>query len=319
MTYIRNDGVKPRTFMFSRRAVWAVTMVALSTLIPALADAPKPVKLFARKYIPLCMNTAAKADLALMVRESSFQTLVETQVDGVPGSTRPSLIGGIHQGTKAVTVGAAVGQPVRFEYRAGGNIIFRIGNQSIVTGLAAAQARPMASLVAEGNNGLVGLNDRVTHNGKHGYRAKVASPYIDTEEGYWLLWADAISEDLFYRVDFDLGQSPDGLTFVDPERPVTISTDGGLEIRAGEPRIAFWKCVGGKKGTILRFDDLGPIMEPRCQGDVQAMEAVRRVFKWAPIMRLAAATDSAAFTTFVRELEQVRIATVTTPHLLIEE
>jgi hypothetical protein len=60
-------------------------------------------------------------------------------------------------------------------------------------------------------------------------------------------------------------------------------------------------------------------MEPRGHGDFQAMETVRRVFKWTPVMRLAAESDAAAFRTFVRELEQVRIATVSTPCLLIEE
>ena len=177
----------------------------------------------------------------------------------------------------------------------------------------------MASLVAEGNNGLVTLSDRATYNGKRGYRPKVAGSYIDTEEGYWLLWADAIAEDLFWRVAFGTGGFPDGLTVVDSNRPVTISTDGSLEVRGGEPWVAFWKCIGGKHGAILRYDDFGLVMEPRGQNDVHAMEAVRRVFKWAPVMRLAAETDPAAFRTFVRELDQVRIATVTTPSLLIED
>ena len=106
---------------------------------------------------------------------------------------------------------------------------------------------------------------------------------------------------------------------VDSERPVTITTDGGLEILGGEPRVAFWKCIGGKRGAILRYDDLGLIMEPRAHGDFHAMETVRRVFKWTPVMRLAAESDATAFRTFVRELEQVRIATVSTPGLLIEE
>jgi hypothetical protein len=322
MTYIRKPDAEPRTTVCSRRALGAVMMAALvglSTPIQSPADPPKQAELFARKFIPLYVDTVAKADLALMLRASSFQTLVETQVNGVPGSTRPELIGGIHQGKKAMTVGLAAGQPVRFECQPGGRIIFRIGDQSIVTGLTAAQARPMASLVEEGNNGLVGLNDRVTHNGKRGYRTKVARSYIDTEEGYWLLWADAIAEDLFFRVDFANGDFPDGLTMVDSERPVTITTDGGLEILGGEPRVAFWKSVGGKRGTILRYDDLGLIMEPRAHGDFRAMETVRRVFKWTPVMRLAAESDATAFRTFVRELEQVRIATVSTPGLLIEE
>ena len=60
-------------------------------------------------------------------------------------------------------------------------------------------------------------------------------------------------------------------------------------------------------------------MEPRGEEDVQAMEAVRRVFKWAPVIRLAAESDPAAFTTFVRRLEQIRVTTVTTPRLLIDE
>jgi hypothetical protein len=79
------------------------------------------------------------------------------------------------------------------------------------------------------------------------------------------------------------------------------------------------KLAGGKPGTILRYDDLGLVMQPRGQGDVQAMETVRRVFKWAPVMRLAAEGDPAVFRTFVRELEQVRIAAVSTPRLLIAE
>jgi hypothetical protein len=213
-----------------------------------------------------------------------------------------------------------VRQPVRFEYRAGGSIILRVGDQSIVTGLLAAQSRPMASFVDQGNNGLVGLNDTVTYNGgKHGYRPKVAGSYVDTEEGYWLLWADAIADDLFYRVEFDYFDFPEGLTIVDSERPVTISTERSLEVRGGEPWVAFWKRSKGKPGKILRYDDLGRIMKPRGRDDVQAMEAVRRVFRWAPVMRLAAERDPAAFRTFVRELERVRIAAVSTPRLLLED
>ncbi len=83
--------------------------------------------------------------------------------------------------------------------------------------------------------------------------------------------------------------------------------------------MAFWKRVEGKPGAILRYDDLGLVMQPRCQGDLKAMETVRRVFKWAPVMRLAAESDPVAFRTFVRKLEQVPIAAVSTPRLLIDE
>jgi hypothetical protein len=322
MPYYRSTGANPRTPLFSRSAIGAVMIAAtvgLSSLIPALADPPKPGREFARKYIPLYIDTMARANPSLMLHASSFQTLVDAPVNGRAGSAQPGLIGGIHQGTTAVTVGAAAGQPVRFEYQPGGRIALSIGDRSMVTGLQAAQARPMASFVAEGNNGLVALNDSVTRNGKQGHRPKVAGSYIDTEEGYWLLWADAIAEDLFYKVEFDRGDFPNGLTIVDSERPVTIITDGSLEIRGGEPRVAFWKRVAGQRGAVLRYDDLRLVMRPRCEGDIQAMEAVRRVFKWAPVMRLAALSDPAAFRTFVRELEQVRIAAVATPRLLIEE
>ena len=322
MTYIRNPGARPRSFVVSSRALCVSLFAAaiwLSTLMPAMADPPKPVELFARKYNPNYIDTDAKASPALVLRSSSFQTVLETQVSGLPGFIRQDPIGGIHQGTTAVLVGSSAGKPVRFKYRAGGSIIFRVGDQSIVIGLLAAQARPMASLVEQGNNGLVGINESVNVIGKRGYRPKVAGSYIDTEEGYWLLWADAIAEDLFYRVSFDHGDFPHGLTIVDSERPVTISTDGKLEVRGGEPRVAFWKRVAGKHAAILRYDDLGDVMQPRCQGDVQAMETVRRVFKWTPVMRLAAESDPAAFKSFVRDLEQVPIATVTTPRLLIEE
>ena len=60
-------------------------------------------------------------------------------------------------------------------------------------------------------------------------------------------------------------------------------------------------------------------MKPRDQNDVQAIEAVRRVFKWAPVMRLAAESDPAVFKTFVGDLEKARIETVRTPSLLIRE
>jgi hypothetical protein len=106
---------------------------------------------------------------------------------------------------------------------------------------------------------------------------------------------------------------------VDSERPVTISTDHGLEVRGGEPWVAFWNGGPGKRGAILRYEDYGRVMEPRSEDDERAVEAVRRVFKWAPVMRLAAECDPAAFKTFVRQLEQVRMPTVTTPRLLIEE
>jgi hypothetical protein len=185
-----------------------------------------------------------------------------------------------------VTIGAAAGHPVRFECHPGGRIILWIGDESIETGLLAAHARPMASFVEEGNNGLVGLNDAATRNGKRGYSPKVAGSYIDTEEGYWLLWADAIAEDLFYQVAFDNGDFPHGLTIVDSERPVTISTDGGLEVRGGEPWVAFWKRIGGERGVILRYEELGLVMKPRDQDDIQAVETVRRVFKWAPRMTI---------------------------------
>ena len=217
-------------------------MVGLLALVPVLADPPKPGGLFAHKYKPLSIDTTAKPSPALMLARPSFQSLVETRANGLIGSIRQDLIGGIHQGTKAVKIGAAAGRPVRFEYRLGGRIILSVGEQSIVTGLLAAQARPMASFVEEGNNGLVGLNDPVTSHGKRGFRPKVAGSYIDTEEGYWLLWADAIAEDLFYRVAFEKGDYPHGLTIVDLNRPVTISTDGRLEVRGGEPCVAFWEA-----------------------------------------------------------------------------
>jgi hypothetical protein len=323
MMYNRNAGTEPRSSVRSGRAKGAVMMAAmlsLSALIPALADPPKPGALFAHKYNPVHFDTMARADLALMLRAPSFPTLVQTGVNGLPGIiTRRDLIGGIHQGKTAVTIGAAAGQPIRFAYRPGGPIILWVGEKSFVTGLLAAQARPLASFVEEGNNGLVGLNDPATRNGKRGYRPKVAGSFIDTEEGYWLLWADAIAEDLFYRVAFDKGEFPDGLTIVDSKQPVAIRTDGSLEVSGGEPSVAFWKHIGEERGAILRCDELGLVMKPRDQDDAKAMETVRRVFKWAPVMRLAAESDRAAFRTFVRELEHVRIATFSTPRLLIEE
>jgi hypothetical protein len=322
MTYIRNPEAAPRAFVRSRRAVGEVLMVAiigLLSMIPAQADPPKKVGEFAHKYVPVYNDSGASAIPTLVVQAPSVKTLIETQTKGLLGATRQGLIGGIHQATKAVTVGAAAGKPVRFEYTAGGCIVLSVGAQSIVTGLIAAHARPMASLVEEGNNGLVTLTDRAIYSGKHGFRPQVAVSYLDTEDGYWLLWADAIAESLFYQTDFGKGDYPSGLTITDSHQPVTISSDGRLEVRGGEPRVAFWKCARGERGRIVRYDDYGLVMEARDQDDVRAVETVRRVFKWAPVMRLAAESDPAAFRTFVRQLERAQITTVFTPRLLIEE
>jgi hypothetical protein len=124
---------------------------------------------------------------------------------------------------------------------------------------------------------------------------------------------------LFYELPFAQDEFPDGLTIVDSKSSVTIRIDGGLEVRGGDPWVAFWKRNKGTSGAIVRYEDLGRVMEPRGEEDVQAMEAVRRVFKWAPVMRLAAESDPAAFESFARRLEQIRIPTVSTPRLLINE
>jgi hypothetical protein len=134
-----------------------------------------------------------------------------------------------------------------------------------------------------------------------------------------LIWADAIAEDCFYQVSFDRDQFPHGLTIVDSECPVMINTDGRLEVRAAEPRVAFWRRLGGEHGVILRSDELGIVMKPRNKGDERAIEAVRRTFKWLPVMRLAAESDPDAFKLFVGELERVQIASVLTPSLLVED
>ena len=109
------------------------------------------------------------------------------------------------------------------------------------------------------------------------------------------------------------------MTITDSHQPITISSDGSLEVRGGEPRVAFWKCTRGERGRIVRDDDFGLVMEARDQDDVRAVETVRRVFKWTPVMRLAAESDPAAFRTFVRQLGRAQITTVTTPRLLIED
>jgi hypothetical protein len=319
MTHSGNPGAIPRCFAANSRAVAILLIVAAIGISPVISvQAEEKVTAFAHKYAPVYNNTSAVP--TLMVNAPSFAALMETQASGLPGSARHGLIGGIHQGATAVTVGAVKGQPVRFEYTPGRSIVLSAGGRSLVTGLVAAQARPMASLVEKGNNGLVTITDRVTHSGKRGYRPQVASSYLDTEDGFWLLWADAISENLFSRTDFGRGEFPDGLTIVDSHHPVTISSDNGvLDVRAGEPWVAFWKSKGREAGRIIRYDDFGVVMKPRDQDDGRAVEAVRRVFKWAPVMRLAAESDPVAFRTFVRQLEQVRTTTVTTPRLLIEE
>ena len=311
----------PRRFTWSRRASGGTLMVAvigLSAMISAQAEPQEKATAFAHKYVAAYKDAGAIP--ALMVHAPSFKALIETQTSGLPGSAPFALIGGIHQGSKAVTLGAAKGQLVRFTYTPDGSIILSVGGRSIVTGLQAAQARPMTSLVEQGNNGLVTLTDRVTQNGKRGFKPRVATSYLDTEDGYWLVWADAIAEKLFYRTGSGQGEIPDGLTIVDSHHPVTISSDDGtLEVRAAEPWVAFWKSSAREAARIIRYDDYAQVMKPRDPDDVRAVETVRRVFKWTPVMRLAAESDPVAFQSFVRQLEQVQIKPVVTPRLLLDE
>jgi hypothetical protein len=323
MTSIRTSGAESQPCLRRSRFVdglMMVVLVELSALTSALADPPKPAEVFAHKYVALDVLARESNDPVLMLRAPSFRTLIDTQPSRIPGTKRQGLIDGIHQGAKAVAVGAAAGQPVRFECSPEGRVVLWVGNQSLVTGLLAAQARPMASVVETGNNGLVTLTDPDNQNGKRGYKSQIAGPYLDTQEGYWLLWADAIAEDLFYRTDFSIDDFPDGLTIVDATHPVTIASDDTtLEVRGGEPWVAFWRYRGGKRARIVRYDDFGRVMKPRDEDDVRAVEAVQRVFKWAPVMRLAAESAPAHFRAFVRQLEQVPITAMTTPRLIIEE
>jgi hypothetical protein len=183
MTDTRIPSANPRSFFRGKRAKSAAAMAALaglSALFPALAGPPKPADSFAHRYTPVYGETAGKPNLALMVHAPSFPTLIAAQVDLTACCTPSGVIGGIHQGAKATLLGAAAGQPVRFELSAGARVSLRVGDQSIDTGLPAAQARPMASLVANGNNALITLSDRLVHNGKRGYSPRVAASYIDT-------------------------------------------------------------------------------------------------------------------------------------------
>ena len=84
--------------------------------------------------------------------------------------------------------------------------------------------------------------------------------------------------------------------------------------------MAFWNLQKrGEPGRIVRCVDFASVIEPRNQDDVRAVETVQRVFKWAPVMRLACESDPAAFRMFVRQLAQAPVVTVTTPRLLMEE
>jgi hypothetical protein len=324
MTYIRNLGAEPRNPVRGRRAAGAVMMAMTAMMaamvgLSALADPPAHAT-FAHKYKASYVNTIARASFALMLEAPLFEPLVETRVSEVPGSVQQEVPGGIHQGKKAQTVGGAVGLPVRFEYRPNeapdNRIILQVGDQAIYTKLLASQAGPMASLVDRRNNGLISLNEAEIRDGKEVYRPKVAESYIDTEEGYWLLWADAIAGDLFDRLKPTVRAAVDGLTIVDAEDPVTIDTDGGLKVVEGEPRVAFWMRLGGEKGHVLGYIDLKDAIGSLHPDDVQALKAVRRVFKWAPVMRLAAESDPIAFGNFARQLQKVRITPVATPREL---
>jgi hypothetical protein len=328
MMYKRNQGREPQSFVSRRHPVGVVTaatammvaMVGLSAVFPALAD-PTKQAIFAHKYIASYANTMARASM-LMLIAPQFEPLVANRVSAVPGSTQQEVPGGIHQGKVAQTDTGLAGEPVRFEYSpsasSGNRIILRVGDRTLVTGLLVAHAFPMASLVAEDNNGLISVkNGGHDEQGKRVLIPKLAKSYIDTKEGYLLLWVDALAGGLFDAFRGE-DEKPDGLSIIDAKDRVTIGTDDGLTVRGGEPRVAFWKRLGGDRGKILSYIDLRDAINSLDPDDAEALEAVRRVFTWAPVMRLAAESDAAAFKAFVQQLEGVRIKPVPTPRLLTE-
>ena len=177
MMYAREQGAKPPSFdpgSGALAAVMVATMVMLMPLVPALADDPKLGASFAHVYLPSYADTVAPASLELKLFAPSFKRLVEKNTSALPGSAQHAVPGGIHQGNIAVMVSLAALQPVRIEYRPGDRIILQVGGRTVDTGLQAAQARPMASFVANRSNGLVSLDDVAVRDGNVVYRPKVA-------------------------------------------------------------------------------------------------------------------------------------------------
>ena len=141
---------------------------------------------------------------------------------------------------------------------------------------------------------------------------QIAQEFVDTPDGYWLLWCDTRARD-----DAVFGEA-NGLTLVDPEDPVTIEVGDDLSIRAGEPRVAFWKQVDALSGRILRYQGVEALFRPVSRNDQKAVATLYRVFKWAPVMRLARESNPEAFQALARQVEDIPTARMATPRILFE-
>ena len=179
-------------------------------LFPALAGPPQPGDSFAHKYTPVYGETAGKTNLALMVHAPSFQTLIEAQPDQAAGSALPpgssaafirerrprlsvrppvSRSGSSSVPGRASSCASAIGRstPVCWRPRPAR---WRLWSPTATTCSASRSAIVPCTTASAAT--APGLLRRISH----------------TEEGFWLLWADAIAENLSHQVPFGKGEVP---------------------------------------------------------------------------------------------------------------
>ena len=301
-----------------RRVVVGRTFAALlglMVLAPILALAePIDSFLFGRDYIGIRANTLilagktyrAKPELTHEMFALSFATLLRDHPDWMTGGLFSESTAGGNLSVKMWR--DPQGNP-------GHRVYLSAGNQTVDTGMTDDQARALILWVDYGRNALASLSshpDSRPNPPPPFEMARLGYAYPDTQDGYDLLWCDSICS--FDGVK-DTGK-PQTLTIVDGAEPVTIDVSDGLKIRGGEPMVAYWQRGDSGQGEIIEYRTLNEAATAITRQDKQSLATLKRVFKWAPIARLARKSDPNGFAALVTELRGIAPERVATPRFL---
>jgi hypothetical protein len=306
-----------------RRAVVGRTFAALlglMVLAPILVLAEPTDGLFGHNHKAIRANTLslagktyrAKPELTHEMFALSFATLLRDYPDWVPG--------GLFSDSTAELSGGA-NLPVKMWREgnlAGHRVYLSVGDQTADTGLTDDQARALILWVDYGRHALASLGRHPDNDPNPPFPFKAARlgyGYVDTQDGYDLLWCDTICS--FEGVPKVAGKSR-SLTIVDAASSVMIDVRDGLKIQGGEPVVAYWQRGDTGQGEIIEYRTLDDAAVVITRQDQQSLATLRRVFKWAPIARLARKSDPNAFNALVAELRGVTPERVPTPRFLYQ-
>jgi hypothetical protein len=258
---------------------------------------------------------AASEPLFASSRVRNFETLIRTDFKSVPGGIFQSGIAQPGVGVSNRTITVEYHQEAKPDYR----FLLRIGDQTYDTDLTDSQALQLILWVNSGNAAVASFgHDVLVHKFPNGSLAgatiaQLAYPYLDTPDGYYLLWGDKMSSR-----DSHARPNSDGITVVDPEEPAIVEVaPNGLRVRGYEPRIASWRKTPDG-GEVVGYETLENTVRPRSKGDTKALQTMLRFFKWAPVIRLAHSKDPEAFSALAQKVKDFPIDRRDTPRVVFQ-